>query len=130
MSIDELREHFSDKDIFDKVYLNPIHVLEGIEFNKKEDRFNKCQDTYSVRAIKSAIKKNLPFCSTWNNMCDIPKMFIKITCPYCKDGTEMDNNGGGGNGNGMTINFKCPKCSSSCSISGGAETFSFKPKTS
>ncbi|MFA5311732.1 MAG: hypothetical protein WC375_00270 [Methanomassiliicoccales archaeon] len=85
-----------------------------IVVNEQFNRRHTNGKSYRSEAVERLIDLSLPFDIESNIVSELTKKLITVTCPYCQK--EMVYAGGGGNGEVMGCNFKCPKCQSIVSL--------------
>jgi hypothetical protein len=104
----EFKKMFPKVDVTNH-YVNPLELFQQHYF--KKDHVKGDPDTNNA-AITTCCEKRLDFRSEVNSLFKVVERFVKVKCPYC--GKNMYHNGGGGNAESMTMNFKCPdeKCDS------------------
>lgn len=79
--------------------IDPTRLIEHDMFE------NNTVANYRVETINYLVKHKIHGHSTCNNIFEFAKAFVKVSCPSCKKNMEID--GGGGNSESHTINFKC-----------------------
>ena len=83
--------------------IDEMRSIENHFWNKKDCNHRK-------ETINHCVKNNIYFTSTANTGYDAMKDFIRIVCPKC--GHAMSSSTGSGNGDTLSMQYRCPNCSS------------------
>jgi uncharacterized protein YbaR (Trm112 family) len=103
--------------------IDATRVIVDDEFNKNG---SKCDSDkgYRERAIDRLIDLEIPFHSEFNMAYDMICKFVILVCPYCKTNMKQGNGGGC---NYQSVNFQCPVCHSTGSLTFLTDGISFEP---
>ena len=124
MDVNKLREKYPTEvhNYQNNDSINPARLFEHYYFNQPWSEEKK---DYRDTAIDKCIEEKLSFESTDNNIFELCKRFVHVTCPIC--GSVLEGSGGGGTCDNYHIDYRC-KCGFKASLNMHTEGISFEFK--